>query len=123
MNTTARAAEKEVEAQLLRAGWNTSVPSVDTGVDILATRDGRVIRIQVKSCCRVQADGSYRFDLRTRNKYGKSTPRDWSAEVDYLFFVAGPGLAWAAPACECRKSALHLRENDRFSAMPQEVLA
>lgn len=123
MNTLAKAAEKDVESLLLRAGWNTSCPSVDTGVDVVAIKGSRVIRIQVKSCCRQQSDGSYRFDLRKKTSGGRRTPRDWSADVDFVFFVADRGLFWAARSCECMKSAVHLREGDQFSSLPQEIVA
>jgi hypothetical protein len=123
MSTTAKAAEKDVESLLLRAGWITSVPSIDAGIDIVAMKGSRVIRVQVKSCGRQQPDGSYRFDLRKKTKSGLRAPRDWSAEVDYVFFVADSRLVWAAKSCECVKSAVHLREGDCLSALPQEIFA
>ena len=125
MSTISRAAEKEVESVLLRAGFNTSVPAVDAGVDILAVRGDQVIRIQVKSCCSIQPDGSYRFDLRKKTKDGTRQPRDWSTEVDYVFFVGGPGLMWCRSASDCKQSALHCREHNRLvlSQLEQEVFA
>jgi hypothetical protein len=122
MNTVAKAAEKDVESAFLRAGWNTSVPAVDAGVDLLAIKSGRIVRVQVKSCCRPQADGSYRFDIRRKSRDGSRVRRDWTGDVDYLFFVAGPRLMWAARSIDCVASALHLREGDSLAGFPEELL-
>ena len=106
--TTSKAAEKLVEAMLLSAGWNPATPAVDQGVDLLATKEDALVRIQVKSTEGQQKDGSYRFDLRKKDGSGLRRPRAWSFEVDFVFLVCG-SLVWVLPAKDCDKSAIHVR--------------
>jgi len=43
-----KASELQVAGELLRRGYDVFVPFVDTGVDLIASLDGRFILIQVK---------------------------------------------------------------------------
>ncbi len=58
-----KAGEHLVCSELLFRGFNASIMSVDTGVDIVATKDNRLYGIQVKTA-RLNKFNTYVFDVR-----------------------------------------------------------
>jgi len=109
---SAEAAEREVQALLLRAGWQLWRPVPQTGVDMMAEDKLGQVRIQVKSCERVQKNGSYRFDLRKKSSNGLRQRRDWNQEVDLIVCVAPDRHVFVLTPEEHKKSAVALRPRD-----------
>jgi Holliday junction resolvase len=70
-----KAGEHLVCSELLFRGFNASIMSVDTGVDIVATKDNRLYGIQVKTS-RLNKFNTYVFDVRKvsfeRHGYGST---------------------------------------------------
>ncbi len=58
-----KAGEYLVCSELLFRGFNASIMSVDTGIDIVATRDSRLYGVQVKTA-RLNKFNTYVFDVR-----------------------------------------------------------
>lgn len=59
-----KAGEHLVASELLFRGFNASIMSVDVGMDIVATRDGKLYNIQVKTRNVSVRDSRYYFNIR-----------------------------------------------------------
>lgn len=73
--------EFSVASELLFRGFNANIMSVDTGIDIVATRDDKVFLIQVKTS-RTYKILNFRYDVRM-----KSLLRFNSGNVFYIFVM------------------------------------
>lgn len=73
--------EHLVCAELLFRGYNASIMSVDTGMDITATKDGKLFSIQVKTA-NVNAFNAYNFDVRR-----VSFERTHQGNIFYIFIL------------------------------------
>jgi hypothetical protein len=73
--------EHLVCSELLFRGYNASIMSVDTGLDIVATRDNRLYGIQVKTS-RLNKFNTYVFDVRK-----VSLERHNTGSVYYIFVL------------------------------------
>lgn len=100
-------AEREVAYALSRAGYDVYVPFFrpHSRVDLVAHRDGRVLRVQVKAA-RVQR-GIVRFHTcsNTRNE-----PRAYQGEID-VFGVYAPQVdrCYLVPIDEAPDRGCHMR--------------
>jgi hypothetical protein len=80
---TGKAGEHLVCSHLLFRGYNASIMSVDTGLDIVATKDGSMIGIQVKTS-NLNKFNTYVFDVRK-----VSFERHTASNVYYVFVLHG----------------------------------
>lgn len=78
---TGKAGEHLVAAELLFRKFNASIMPVDTGMDIVATRDGRLYNIQVKTS-NLNKFQTYVFDIRV-----SSFERHNSSSSFYIFVL------------------------------------
>ncbi len=76
-----KAGEYLVCSELLFRGFNASIMSIDTGIDIVATKNERVFGIQVKTA-RLNKFNTYVFDVRK-----VSFERHNSGNVYYIFVL------------------------------------
>jgi hypothetical protein len=76
-----KAGEHLVCSELLFRGYNASIMSVDTGLDIVATKDNRLYGIQVKTS-RLNKFNTYVFDVRK-----VSLERHNTGSVYYIFVL------------------------------------
>jgi len=76
-----RAGEYAVMSELLFWGFNSSIMSVDDGIDIVASKNGSFFHIQVKTAT-CQENGKYQFTIRqdTFKRYN-------SADMFYVFVM------------------------------------
>lgn len=80
---TGKAGEHLVCSELLFRGYNASIMSVDTGMDITATKDNKLFSIQVKTA-NLNKYNTYNFDVRKL-----SFERHQSGNVFYIFVLKG----------------------------------
>tara|TARA_R110002020_G_scaffold69785_3_gene181610 strand:- start:4099 stop:4536 length:438 start_codon:yes stop_codon:yes gene_type:complete len=80
---TGSVAELAVAAKLTSLDYNVSIPFGDTAYDIIAEKDGRLIRIQVKSAT-LSRHGSYRCCL-THGSQHKVRYTDKACDAIVLF--------------------------------------
>ena len=80
---TGSVAELAVAAKLTSLDYNVSIPFGDTAYDIIAEKDGRLIRIQVKSAT-LSRHGSYRCCLTPGSKH-KTRSTDKACDAVVLF--------------------------------------
>ncbi len=80
---TGKAGEHAVCAELLFLGYNASIMSVDTGLDIIATKDNKLFGIQVKTS-NINRFNIFVFDIRK-----VSFDRHGSGNVYYVFVLHG----------------------------------
>jgi len=80
---TGSAAELAVSAKLISLGFNVSIPFGETSYDLIAEKDGRLIRVQVKTATMSEA-GSYRCNL-THGRYNKVKYTTSSCDLIILF--------------------------------------
>ena len=73
--------EHLVCSELLFRGYNASIMSVDTGMDITATKDGRLFSIQVKTS-NLNQYNTYNFDVRK-----VSFERSYQGNIFYVFVL------------------------------------
>lgn len=78
-----KAGEHLVCSELLFRGYNASIMSVDVGMDLTATKDGKLFSIQVKTANANQFN-TYNFDVRK-----VSFERSHSGNVFYIFVLKG----------------------------------
>lgn len=76
-----KAGEHLVCSELLFRGFNASIMSVDTGVDIVATRENHLYGIQVKTA-RLNKFKNYNFDIRK-----VSFERNSTGSIYYIFVL------------------------------------
>jgi len=77
---TGKAGEHLVASRLLFLGYNVSIMAVDTGADLIATRDKSTFYIQVKTA---NPNGNrYRFNIRT-----SSFEKNARSSVFYIFVI------------------------------------
>jgi len=76
-------AELAVAAKLTSLGYNVSIPFGDTPYDVIAEKDGRLIRIQVKTAT-LSRHGSYRCSL-THGSQHKVRYNDKACDAVILF--------------------------------------
>ncbi|MBN1971031.1 MAG: hypothetical protein JW870_16810 [Candidatus Delongbacteria bacterium] len=80
---TGKAGEHLVCSELLFLGFNASIMSVDVGLDIVATKDGKMFGIQVKTS-NLNSFKTYIFDIRKA-----SFERHESGNIYYIFVLHG----------------------------------
>lgn len=80
---TGKAGEHLVCSELLFRGFNASIMSVDVGLDIVATKDSRMIGVQVKTS-NLNSFKTYVFDIRKA-----SFERHDFANIYYIFVLHG----------------------------------
>jgi hypothetical protein len=80
---TGKGGEHLVCSELLFRGFNASIMSVDTGMDIIATKDNRLFSIQVKTA-NLNKFNTYVFDVRK-----VSFERHDSGNIHYVFVLRG----------------------------------
>lgn len=80
---TGKGGEHLVCAELLLRGFNASIMSVDTGMDIIATKDHKLFSIQVKTA-NLNRFNTYVFDVRK-----VSFERHDSGNIYYIFVLRG----------------------------------
>ena len=80
---TGSVAELAVAAKLTSLDYNVSIPFGDTAYDIIAEKDGRLIRIQVKTAT-LSRHGSYRCCLTHGSKH-KERYTDKACDAIVLF--------------------------------------
>jgi CRISPR/Cas system-associated exonuclease Cas4 (RecB family) len=73
--------EHLVCSELLFRGYNASIMSVDTGMDITATKDGKLFSIQVKTA-NVNQFNTYNFDVRK-----VSFEKSYQGNIFYIFIL------------------------------------
>lgn len=78
---TGKAGEHFVCSELLFRGHNASIMSVDTGLDIIATKDNKIFGIQVKTA-NINKYQTYNFNIRK-----VSFSRHDSGNVYYVFVL------------------------------------
>lgn len=103
---------------LTLCGYDVSWPLEPCRYDLLAVRDGQVLRIQVKTT-RYHSDGSWRVALSTggRNR-GTYDPED----IDYFFVVDADFDLYLIPvAAVAGLSTIHLSAYERFRIAQQIV--
>ena len=61
--------------ELMKAGYQVSLPMVDVGYDLIAMKDGRTWRIQVKATARCGARSN-----RVRAKHGRTNSLSYTSE-------------------------------------------
>lgn len=89
---TGKAGEHLVASRLLFLGYNVSIMAVDTGADLIATKDKSTFYIQVKTAN--PNKNRYRFNIRT-----SSFEKNAGSSVFYIFVIR-QGDASAAKQCE-----------------------
>jgi hypothetical protein len=82
---TGKAGEHLVCSELLFRGYNSSIMSVDVGMDIIATKNNKLFSIQVKTANANDYD-TYNFDVRK-----VSFERDYAGNTFYVFVLRGKG--------------------------------
>jgi len=87
-----KAGEHLVASRLLFLGYNVSIMAVDTGADLIATRDKSTFYIQVKTAN--PSGNRYRFNIRT-----SSFEKNAGSSVFYIFVIRHGGSS-AARQCE-----------------------
>ncbi len=80
---TGKAGEHLVCSELLFRGYNASIMSVDSGMDIIATKNNKLISIQVKTANANDYD-TYNFDVRK-----VSFEKDYAGNTFYVFILRG----------------------------------
>ena len=88
---------------LVENGWDVYLPLGHApDADLVADRDGRLVRVQVKTCTLFR-DGRYDVMLCTRggNQSWSGLVKTFGRErCDYLFVHCGDGRRWFIPAEE-----------------------
>ncbi|EDM26516.1 hypothetical protein LNTAR_01872, partial [Lentisphaera araneosa HTCC2155] len=77
-----KAGEHYVTSELLFRGYNASIMSVDVGMDIIATKNNKLLSLQVKTSNWHKRTNSYVFDMRT-----VALERDYAGNVFYVFVM------------------------------------
>ena len=80
---TGKAGEHLVCSELLFRGYNASIMSVDSGMDIIATKNNKLFSIQVKTANANHYD-TYNFDVRK-----VSFEKDYAGNTFYVFILKG----------------------------------
>ncbi|MCU0321322.1 MAG: winged helix-turn-helix domain-containing protein [Chitinophagaceae bacterium] len=80
---TGKAGEHLVCSELLFRGYNASIMSVDSGMDIIATKNNKLFSIQVKTA-NANAFDTYNFDVRKI-----SFEKDYAGNTFYVFILKG----------------------------------
>ena len=75
------AGEHAVVSEMFFRGFNTSIMSVDTGIDVVAVKDNKTFLVQVKTSKEYDT-GYYHYDVRM-----KSLERFSSGNVFYIFVL------------------------------------
>jgi hypothetical protein len=78
-----KAGEHLVCSELLFKGYNASIMSVDSGMDIIATKNNKLFSIQVKTA-NANAFDTYNFDVRK-----VSFEKDYAGNTFYVFILKG----------------------------------
>ncbi len=78
-----KAGEHLVCSELLFRGYNASIMSVDSGMDIIATKNNRLFSIQVKTA-NANAFNTYNFDVRK-----VSFEKNYAGNTFYIFILKG----------------------------------
>lgn len=78
---TGKAGEHLVCSELLFRGYNASIMSVDSGMDIIATKNNKLFSIQVKTS-NANAYDTYNFDVRKI-----SFEKDYAGNTFYVFIL------------------------------------
>lgn len=78
-----KAGEHLVCSELLFRGYNASIMSVDSGMDIIATKNNKLFSIQVKTA-NANAFDTYNFDVRK-----VSFEKDYAGNTFYVFILKG----------------------------------
>jgi Holliday junction resolvase-like predicted endonuclease len=85
-----------------RKGYNVWVPLFHSrDVDLIATRETEVLRVQVKTSTRLTQYGAYQVMVCTRggNQSWNGVAKEFdAAAVDYLFVLVADGRRWFIPA-------------------------
>ena len=77
---TGKGGEHLVASRMLFSGYNVSIMAVDTGADLIATKDGRTFYIQVKTAN--PSGNRYRFNIKVG-----SFEKHASGSVFYIFVI------------------------------------
>jgi len=80
---TGKGGEHLVCSELLFKGFNASIMSVDVGMDIIATKENKLISVQVKTA-NINSFNDYNFDVRK-----VSFERHDSGSIYYIFVLRG----------------------------------
>jgi hypothetical protein len=75
------AGEYAVTSEMLYRGFNASIMSVDTGIDVVAVKDNKTYLVQVKTS-KEYDNGYYHYDVRM-----KSLERFSSGNIFYIFVL------------------------------------
>jgi len=92
-----------VTGALLRCGYSVLLPYEDfAGYDVVAEKDGKFYRIQVKTAQAVEAGRTkYRFTTSTGN--GFNIPKRAISGVDYVaLWAMTDDLFWLLPIAKCK---------------------
>ena len=95
-------------------------------VDLIAETDGRLVKVQVKTCTYKPANATDRWHVSITTSGGN---RSWTgsakvfdrSRVDFLFVLVGDGRRWFIPACAVEASraiALGGRKYSEFEIAP-----
>ena len=100
-------AESAVATQLMKEGWHVLVPyGENTRYDLVAERDGRFLRIQVKYV--TPNNGALYVNCQSSNNW--SVLPYTAKEIDLIaVYDAVSGQVYYVPICSIRKSAMLLR--------------
>ena len=92
-----------VTGALLRCGYNVLTPFEDfAGYDVVAERDGKFWRIQVKTAQAVEP-GRTRYRFTTSSGNGSNMPKRLISGVDYVaMWAMADDLFWLLPIAKCK---------------------
>ena len=92
-----------VTGALLRCGYNVLTPYEDfAGYDVVAERDGKFHRIQVKTAQAVE-HGRTRYRFTTSSGNGSNMPKRLISGVDYVaMWAMADDLFWLLPISKCK---------------------
>jgi hypothetical protein len=106
-------------AWLTRAGFGVWIPlGHSPDADLIAQRDGRLLRVQVKTSTALRND---RYEVSLATKGGN---RSWSGRVktidpsryEYLFVLVGDGRQWFIPAAQIAAKTMVLLGGPKYAA-------
>jgi hypothetical protein len=66
-NFVGKAGEFAVMSELLFWGYNASVMTVDSGIDVVASKDNKYFHIQVKTSVEKDGDGRFQFSIKNNS--------------------------------------------------------
>src|SRR3712207_9043760 len=94
--------EVDAISWLTRAGFGVWIPvGYSPDADLVAERDSRVFRVQVKTCTSVNKKGRWAVVVCTRGgnqSWNKIVKRFSASRCDFLFVLTGDMRRWFIPA-------------------------